>query len=138
MTPLSGQIENAGHFLQPATTAIGHKVMGFLLHATDHHPDGLADAPLNCTCVGKAATRRYQISSNSCMQTTNEIDSRLANLEIKASFTEDLVEELNRTVFRQQEQIDLLLRRVARLQQQSPHAADSATGHGLDELPPHY
>ncbi len=33
---------------------------------------------------------------------------RLTELEIKTSLTEDLVEVLNRTVFRQQEQIDLL------------------------------
>ena len=30
MTPFSGQILNAGHFSQPATTAIGHNVMATL------------------------------------------------------------------------------------------------------------
>jgi hypothetical protein len=30
MTPLSGQILNAGHFSQPATMAIGHSVMANL------------------------------------------------------------------------------------------------------------
>ena len=36
------------------------------------------------------------------------MNERLTELEIKLSLTEDLVEELNRTVYRQQEQIDLL------------------------------
>ena len=41
MTVFSGQTENAGHFLQPATMAIGHKVIAFLLrwlfaHRADH------------------------------------------------------------------------------------------------------
>ena len=31
---------------------------------------------------------------------------RMTELEIKLSLTEDLVDELNRTVFRQQEQLD--------------------------------
>ena len=41
MTVFSGQTENAGHFLQPATMAIGHKVIALLLrwlfaHRADH------------------------------------------------------------------------------------------------------
>ena len=32
MTDLSGQNENAGHFLQPAVIAIGHNVIAILLH----------------------------------------------------------------------------------------------------------
>lgn len=72
------------------------------------------------------------------MQTANEIDTRLANLEIKSSFAEDLLEELNRTVFRQQEQIDLLLRSLARLRHQLPDAADTSGLQARGELPPHY
>lgn len=30
MTLFTGQTENAGHFLQPTTIAIGHKVISFL------------------------------------------------------------------------------------------------------------
>ena len=32
MRPFKGQTENAGHFLQPATKAIGHKVITLLLY----------------------------------------------------------------------------------------------------------
>ncbi len=47
MTVFSGQTENAGHFLQLATMAIGHKVIALLLrwlfaHRADH--DVLLDA----------------------------------------------------------------------------------------------
>ncbi len=47
MTVFSGQTENAGHFLQVATMAIGHKVIALLLrwlfaHRADH--DVLLDA----------------------------------------------------------------------------------------------
>ncbi len=72
------------------------------------------------------------------MQTANDIEPRLDNLEIKSSFAEDLLEELNRTVFRQQEQIDLLLRTVARIRQQLPDAADTSGLQARGELPPHY
>lgn len=64
-------------------------------------------------------------------------DQRLTELEIKAAFTEDLLEELNRTIVRQQQQIDLLVRELLQLRDQ----ADSAqpTFRSLrDELPPHY
>ncbi|HPA90031.1 MAG TPA: SlyX family protein, partial [Quisquiliibacterium sp.] len=41
---------------------------------------------------------------------TPDVERRLTELEVKLAFAEDLVERLNETVFRQQEQIDLLLR----------------------------
>ncbi len=67
---------------------------------------------------------------------------RLTELEIKASLTEDLVEELNRTVYRQQEQIDLLqaqLRHLYGQMQANVEAAESAEPRNLrDEIPPHY
>ena len=44
--------------------------------------------------------------------TNDPIDSRLTDLEINASFAEDMVDELNRLVARQQDQIDWLLREV--------------------------
>ena len=40
-----------------------------------------------------------------------EIERRVEELEIKLAFAEDLVDTLNRTVFRQQEQIEVLQRR---------------------------
>jgi SlyX protein len=64
-------------------------------------------------------------------------DKRLTDLEIKASFTEDMVESLNQIIIFQQEQIDLLLREVALLKQASTN--DMGFGRNLrDDLPPHF
>ena len=68
------------------------------------------------------------------------MEDRVTELEIKLGLTEHLVEELNRTVFRQQEQLDLLqgqLRLLYRqLQAQSPAPAEPRNL--PDEIPPHY
>ena len=66
------------------------------------------------------------------------IEQRLTDLEIKASFAEDLVDQLNAVVVRQQDQIDRLLRELKHLREQLP-AEDISIGRSLrDELPPHY
>lgn len=71
------------------------------------------------------------------------MESRLTELEIKLNLAEDALDELNRTVFRQQRQIDLLqeqLREVYRLVQPS----DGSAAEGDEpsdpraEIPPHY
>ena len=68
-----------------------------------------------------------------------QTEQRLMDLEIKASFNEDLVEQLNQVVFRQQQQIDALMREVAQLRQQLPEpGAGGAPRNPHDELPPHY
>ena len=72
------------------------------------------------------------------MSTDAEAERRLADLEIKASYTEDLLDELNMTVFRQQEQIDRLIAQVAHLQQQQAPEAGGGARNLRDELPPHY
>lgn len=80
------------------------------------------------------------------MKTTQEtdaqqVDQRLTELEIKASFTEDLLEQLDKIIVRQQQQINLLLREVTELRQP---AADGTTGQPArardlrDDLPPHF
>ena len=66
------------------------------------------------------------------------MDSRLTNLEIKISFTEDMVEELNRTVFRQQQQIDLLMLQIKALREQVRTAEPAEQRNLRDEIPPHY
>ncbi|HIV71131.1 MAG TPA: SlyX family protein [Candidatus Aquabacterium excrementipullorum] len=65
-------------------------------------------------------------------------DQRLTALEIKASFTEDLVDHLNQVVVRQQQQIDLLIREVADLRRQGPDEGGATFRSLRDELPPHY
>ena len=67
------------------------------------------------------------------------MDARITELEIKLSYTEDLVEELNRTVYRQQEQIESLQRQILSLHQQVQDMSPPGQGGELrDEIPPHY
>jgi SlyX protein len=63
---------------------------------------------------------------------------RLTALEIKASFTEDLLDELNRVVIRQQQQIDALLRELTELREQQPDGVAGGAARLTDDLPPHY
>lgn len=66
------------------------------------------------------------------------MESRITDLEIKISYTEDLLDELNRIVFRQQQQIDLLAKEIRSLREQSQNAQAHQAGNLRDELPPHY
>lgn len=67
------------------------------------------------------------------------MEDRLTELEIKASLAEDLLEELNRTVFRQQQQIDLLQEQLRVLYGQMQSQAETAEPRNLrEEIPPHY
>jgi len=70
--------------------------------------------------------------------TPSTTDARLTELEIKASYAEDLLDQLNQTLYRQQQQIDLLLREVAGLRRQVPEGSQPVLSNLRDELPPHY
>lgn len=72
------------------------------------------------------------------MEHPHDTDRRLTELEIKASFAEDLLDQLNQTIFRQQQQLDLLLREVAELRRQQPEDGPAGQRNLRDELPPHY
>jgi SlyX protein len=63
---------------------------------------------------------------------------QLTALEIKASFAEDLLDELNRVVIRQQQQIEALIRELAQLREQQQAGVASGAARLLDDLPPHY
>ena len=65
-------------------------------------------------------------------------EQRLTDLEIKASFTEDSLEQLEQVIIRQQQQIDLLLRELAQLRQPAVGGDLAAPRSLRDELPPHY
>ncbi len=67
------------------------------------------------------------------------LQARVMELEIKASYTEDLLEQLNLTIYRQHQQIDRLLDELRDLRRRVPEGgpAGGAT-HLRDELPPHY
>ena len=72
------------------------------------------------------------------MSHPQDIEQRLTDLEVKASFTEDLVDHLNQTIVRQQAQIDRLTRELVSLREQMA-AADAGGPRSLrDELPPYY
>jgi SlyX protein len=66
------------------------------------------------------------------------MEDRLTNLEIKASFTEDLLDKLDQIIIRQQDQIDRLQAEVQWLRQQAPAEGAAAMRNLRDELPPHY
>lgn len=68
----------------------------------------------------------------------NTTDQRLTDLEIKATYTEDLVEQLEQVIVRQQQQIDLLLREVAELRQPSTDGGLGAARSLRDDMPPHF
>ncbi|MEN9435691.1 MAG: hypothetical protein RIR09_346 [Pseudomonadota bacterium] len=66
-------------------------------------------------------------------------DQRLIDLEIKASFTEDALEQLNHVVVRQQQEIEWLLREVRALRQQVPESSGQAAfSRPGEDVPPHY
>jgi SlyX protein len=67
------------------------------------------------------------------------IEEHLANIEAKISFQEDLVEELNKTVYQQQQKLDRLeavCESLARHVQSLTEAR--AEGMPANERPPHY
>ena len=72
------------------------------------------------------------------MHPTHATDHRLTELEIKASFSEDLLDQLNQVIIRQQRQLDALAREVERLRQQLPEAGSGGFRQAGDDLPPHY
>jgi SlyX protein len=65
-------------------------------------------------------------------------DKRLTDLEIKVSLADDLLDQLNQTIFRQQQQIDLLMRDITDLRNQMPEERTTQLPSLRDELPPHY
>ena len=66
------------------------------------------------------------------------MESRIEELEVKLSFAEDLIEQLNLAMFRQQQQIDQLQREVRELREQLRAAAPAEARSLRDEIPPHY
>jgi SlyX protein len=68
----------------------------------------------------------------------DDIDRRLDDLEVKAAFTEDLVDRLNEVVVRQQRQIDQLIDDLRQLRQRAADAEPAPLRGPREELPPHY
>jgi SlyX protein len=65
-------------------------------------------------------------------------EDRITNLEIKLSFTEDLIDQLNQTIYKQQQQIEFLYRELKSIKEQAS-SGDGVSNNSLkDEIPPHY
>lgn len=70
---------------------------------------------------------------------SSNTEERLEALEIKASFTEDLVDKLEQIIVRQQQTLDALIAQVVQLREQANRAPEAGAARQLrDELPPHY
>ena len=64
-------------------------------------------------------------------------DDRFINIEIKLAQQEDLVDELNKTIYRQERRIDGLEAMVAKLAEHLRTMRDAGQA-PLNERPPHY
>jgi SlyX protein len=67
-----------------------------------------------------------------------EAERRIEDLELRLLEAEDLLDTLNTTVFRQQQQIDLLQEQLRMLRQQFNETTPGEPLSLRDELPPHY
>ncbi len=66
------------------------------------------------------------------------LNDRVTELEIKASYTEDLMDQLDKVIVRQQEQIDLLIKTITELRLSSTDGGLGAARNLRDDLPPHF
>lgn len=65
-------------------------------------------------------------------------ERRIEDMEVKLAYAEDLLDTLNTTVFRQQQQIDLLQEQLRMLRQQFSDSLPGEPSSLRDEIPPHY
>lgn len=73
------------------------------------------------------------------MDIPTPIENRLVDLEIKAGYTEDLLDQLNAQVYRQQQQIDALVQELRQLRDRLPESGGGAQVRDpRHEIPPHY
>ncbi len=70
--------------------------------------------------------------------TQPDTDARITELEVKLAFADDLLETLNRTVYRQQQEIEQLRRELRALRQQVQASIPAEPRNLHDEIPPHY
>ena len=67
------------------------------------------------------------------------IEERLVNIEAKITFQEDLIEELNKTVYQQQQKLDRLEAFCESLARHIQSLAEAGNeGMPANERPPHY
>lgn len=72
------------------------------------------------------------------MTDAERIERRLADLEVKSAFMDELLERLNEVLVRQQDQIDRLTAELRRWQDQADAATGPAPRNPLEDKPPHW
>lgn len=65
-------------------------------------------------------------------------EDRITELEIKAALQDELLDELNKVVARQQQQMEWLAQELRRLQDQMRAQDGGKQAAPRDEIPPHY
>jgi SlyX protein len=65
-------------------------------------------------------------------------DNHLVKIETKLSYQEDLLDQLNSIIIRQQKEIDSLKRELLLLQEKITTINESTENTNMDERPPHY
>lgn len=66
------------------------------------------------------------------------MDERIERLETRLMASEDLLDELNRTVWRQQQELDLLREHLRQLALQVKALQPAGPSRPEDEIPPHW
>ena len=66
------------------------------------------------------------------------LEARLAEIEAKLTFSDDMLEALNRTIYRQQQHIERLQQELRALQNVVDNAGQGEPLTPRDETPPHY
>ena len=66
------------------------------------------------------------------------MEDRLEKIESKLALSEDLLEELNKILYRQQHQIEQLQQELGALRQQVQSALPNEPRNRDNEMPPHY
>jgi SlyX protein len=65
-------------------------------------------------------------------------DDHLVKIETKLSYQEDLLDQLNSIIIRQQKEIDSLKRELLLLKEKITTINESTENNNMDERPPHY
>ena len=84
------------------------------------------------------SNRIMELGSDTPMSSAASIDRRLIDLEIKATFTEDLLDQLDKVIARQQQQIDLMAGHLRELRQPAADPSDKVPSNLQEDRPPHF
>ncbi len=69
---------------------------------------------------------------------SEQLENRVMDLEIRLTYQESILQELNEVVVKQQDQIDLLLAELKRQKEQLDNGAEFVRSSTEETPPPHY